>query len=388
MTGAVRVRLAIVAAAAGLVASCSVAPPGIPQNTGEYFSPDEYGPASPRVVSANQPVPVGGGSYLIGKPYRVAGKTYIPRDDPRYAEVGMASWYGSAFHGRQTANGEVYDVNGLTAAHPTLPLPSYVRVTNLANGRSLVVRVNDRGPFAHGRIIDVSSRVAEMLDFRRAGTARVKVEYLGPARMDGRDGKTLLASYSAPDARPSRTARWPFGSFLVAAAPTPPPAPTPQRLPDETFLPAPTSAGDPLVLVPSYAPATLADPLAPLIMNGGIVSYAEVAPLSAAQQAAADLARAGLSTALNAAAERKAAEISVAAAPPTIVQLGAFAEPANARRVASAFGRYGDTETVIRDSGGRTLHVVRVAVGAGATPAAVIAAATEMGLSGAFVVAR
>ena len=143
-------------------------------------------------------VPKGGGHYMIGDPYRVAGKTYIPTDNPRYAEVGLASWYGSAFHGRLTANGEVYDVNGLTAAHPTLPLPSYVRVTNLENGRSMTVRVNDRGPFAHDRIIDVSERVADMLGFRQEGTARVKVQYIGPAQLDGLDTKKLLASYHAP----------------------------------------------------------------------------------------------------------------------------------------------------------------------------------------------
>ena len=139
-----------------------------------------------------------GGHYHIGKPYTVAGKTYYPREDPNYRAVGVASWYGSAFHGQRTANGEVFDMRALSAAHPTLPLPSYVRVTNLANQRSVVVRVNDRGPFAQGRVIDVSKRTAEMLGFVRVGMAKVKVEYVGKARLDGRDERLLLASYRGP----------------------------------------------------------------------------------------------------------------------------------------------------------------------------------------------
>ncbi len=126
----------------------------------------------------------------------------MPTTNPRYSETGYASWYGEAFHGRLTANGEVYDVNGLTAAHPTLPLPSYARVTNLQNGRSMIVRVNDRGPFAKDRIIDLSSRVADMLDVKDQGTAKVEVDYVGPARMDGRDDKMLLASYEGPSQNP------------------------------------------------------------------------------------------------------------------------------------------------------------------------------------------
>jgi rare lipoprotein A len=139
-----------------------------------------------------------GGLYHVGKPYTVAGKTYYPREDPNYRAVGVASWYGSAFQGRRTANGEVFDMHALSAAHPTLPLPSYVRVTNLTNHRSVVVRVNDRGPFAHGRVIDVSKRTAEMLGFVRIGRAKVRVEYVGRADLEGRDERHLLASYRGP----------------------------------------------------------------------------------------------------------------------------------------------------------------------------------------------
>ena len=160
----------------------------------EYFSQAKYGAASPRMVADGQPVPRGGGQYLVGHPYTIAGRTYYPRENPTYSAVGMASWYGDAFHGRRTANGEVYDMRAISAAHPTMPLPSYARVTNLANGYSVIVRVNDRGPYHGGRVMDVSSRAADVLDFKGEGTAKVKVEYVGPAPMEGSDDAQLLAS--------------------------------------------------------------------------------------------------------------------------------------------------------------------------------------------------
>lgn len=119
-----------------------------------------------------------GGTYKIGTPYKIMGKWYYPKEDYNYVETGTASWYGKDFHAKYTANGEVYDMNTLTAAHRTLPLPSIVRVTNLENGRSLVLRVNDRGPFAKNRIIDISKRGAQLLGFQAQGTAKVKVEIM------------------------------------------------------------------------------------------------------------------------------------------------------------------------------------------------------------------
>jgi len=130
------------------------------------------------VAPEDRPDPSAEGRYKVGQPYQVRGRWYTPKDDLDYDEVGMASWYGPGFHGKTTANGERFDQNALTAAHPTLPMPSMVRVTNLANGRSVDLRINDRGPFAHNRIIDVSKRAAEMLGFRRQGTARVRVTIL------------------------------------------------------------------------------------------------------------------------------------------------------------------------------------------------------------------
>ena len=112
----------------------------------------------------------------IGNPYKVAGKWYTPEENPNYNQVGIASWYGSDFHNKTTANGETYNMNALTAAHTTLPMPSYVRVTNLENNRSLILRVNDRGPFVGNRLIDVSRRGAQLLGFEKRGTTRVRVE--------------------------------------------------------------------------------------------------------------------------------------------------------------------------------------------------------------------
>jgi len=150
--------------------------------------------SSPRVVALGDPVPKGGGTYRVGKPYTVAGRVYVPEEDPNYREDGMASWYGDDFHGRLTANGEVFDMTSLTAAHPTLPIPSYARVTNLRNGKSLIVRVNDRGPYHGNRLIDVSNKAAELLEFKSNGVARVRVEYVGRAPLEGSDDRQLIAT--------------------------------------------------------------------------------------------------------------------------------------------------------------------------------------------------
>jgi rare lipoprotein A len=150
--------------------------------------------ASARVVEPGQPVPKGGGVYRVGQPYTVAGRLYVPEENTNYSAIGMASWYGDDFHGRYTANGEIFDMNSISAAHPTLPLPSYVRVTNLANSRSIVVRVNDRGPYARDRLIDVSVKTAELLGFYGHGVARVKVEYVGRAPLEGSDDRKLIAT--------------------------------------------------------------------------------------------------------------------------------------------------------------------------------------------------
>jgi rare lipoprotein A len=176
---------ALVAACAAL-ANCS---------SSDRIVDPRYGvAASPRVVQPGEPVPKGGGAYRIGRPYVVGGRTYVPAENNRYRSEGLASWYGPDFHGRLTANGEVYDADGISAAHPTLPLPSYVRVTNLANQRSLIVRINDRGPYSPNREIDLSGRAAELLGYRNRGLARVRVEYVGLAPLEGSDDRRLVAT--------------------------------------------------------------------------------------------------------------------------------------------------------------------------------------------------
>lgn len=116
-------------------------------------------------------------NYKVGRPYKIAGRWYYPEEDPNYSETGMASWYGPKFHNKTTANGEIFDRHLMTAAHRTLPMPSIVKVTNLNNKKVIWVRVNDRGPFAKDRIIDLSERAAHELGFRKQGTARVRVEF-------------------------------------------------------------------------------------------------------------------------------------------------------------------------------------------------------------------
>jgi rare lipoprotein A len=148
-------------------------------------------------------IPRGGGRYAVGKPYMIAGRVYFPAEDPNYRADGIASWYGRDFHGSRTANGEIYDMHALTAAHPTLPMPSYVRVTNQLNQRSVIVRVNDRGPFRGGRVIDVSVKTAELLGFHRSGLAPVRVEYVGRASLKGSDDRILEATLRTGEPAPA-----------------------------------------------------------------------------------------------------------------------------------------------------------------------------------------
>jgi rare lipoprotein A len=177
-------------------------------SSGQFSRVDpKYGvSSSPRVVAFGEPVPKGGGTYRVGKPYTVGGRVYVPEENLDYREEGMASWYGDDFHGRLTANGEVFDMASLTAAHPTLPMPCYARVTNLNNGKSLIVRVNDRGPYVGNRLIDVSNRAAELLEFKGHGVARVRVEYVGRAPLEGSDDRQLVATLRSGEPAPSPSA--------------------------------------------------------------------------------------------------------------------------------------------------------------------------------------
>jgi rare lipoprotein A len=211
----------IVTALAVSLSACSVSKSNHPMN-------DETRHLSPRLIRVGDPVPKGGGVYKVGDPYLANGKWYVPVNDRSYDRTGLASWYGDFFHGRQTANGEVYDMNALTAAHPTLPMPTYVAVTNLSNNRTVVVRINDRGPYHDDRIIDLSHKAAQVLGFFGRGTAPVRVRYLGAAPLNGDDKyeRAVLAqqpwapriiSDAAKPASPQRnmlaaavtTAQWP-----------------------------------------------------------------------------------------------------------------------------------------------------------------------------------
>ncbi|MDO8981231.1 MAG: septal ring lytic transglycosylase RlpA family protein [Afipia sp.] len=216
-SGKAGLRVAAAGAVCLLVANC-----GASNKLSSRVDPKYGVSSSPRVVDFGEAVPRGGGTYRVGKPYVVAGKTYVPEEDPNYRAEGMASWYGDAFHGRLTANGEVFDMTSLTAAHPTLPLPSYARVTNMANGKSVIVRVNDRGPYHGNRLIDVSNTAAKLLEFRENGVGRVRVEYVGRAPLEGSDDRQLMATLRTgqPAPAPSSVRVASANAFIPEVAPT------------------------------------------------------------------------------------------------------------------------------------------------------------------------
>jgi rare lipoprotein A len=192
-----------------------------------------FGPAAPTATSrveaprslVSLPVPAAGfAEPYAGPPYQVAGKWYVPTYEPNYDEVGIASWYGPTFHGKDSASGEVFDEMAMTAAHPTLPIPSLVRVTNLENGKSVIVRLNDRGPFVDDRIIDLSKAAGAALDMHGKGTAKVRVQYVGPAPAEANSAPAQVVSQKrdvavqpvAPLARPVQQQQ--RGFFLQAGS--------------------------------------------------------------------------------------------------------------------------------------------------------------------------
>jgi rare lipoprotein A len=202
--------------------------------------------APPR--SAVGPAAPAQGLYKVGSPYQINGVWYYPGEDLTYNETGIASWYGEDFHGKYTANGEVFDLNALSAAHRTLPMPSIVQVTNLDNGRTLRLRVNDRGPYARGRIIDVSRRASQLLGFEGNGTAKVRVQILAPESIQAK----LIAMNASGQSRVAESApALPIAPVTAEALPTPagvrvasnsqPPAPRPTP-PAPVALPLPSIA--------------------------------------------------------------------------------------------------------------------------------------------------
>ena len=175
-------------------------------------------------------IPFGGGGYHVGSPYQVAGRWFTPREQPGYDKTGIASWYGEAFHRRRTANGEWFDMNTLTAASATLPLPSYALVTNLENNRQVVVRINDRGPFVGTRLIDLSKRAADVLGYRQNGKTHVRVKLIGPAPTEDSQQHMLAMNQAVKNGAGMRqlvamsqdtSAKAPQTQMAQAEAPTP-----------------------------------------------------------------------------------------------------------------------------------------------------------------------
>ncbi|RUM96180.1 septal ring lytic transglycosylase RlpA family protein [Pseudaminobacter arsenicus] len=292
--------IAVFALSAAFLAACASPAPktSSKKRSKEYFAESEYGvKASPRVTTARSNLKRGGGRDQLGQPYKVRGKMYYPKEDKNYKKVGGASWYGDAFHGRLTANGEIYDMTHLTAAHPTMPLPSYARVTNLENGSSVVVRVNDRGPYHDGRLIDLSRRAAEMLDYTHAGTAKVQVEYVGRAPLDGRDEQYLMASYRPGNRAPDPSDGLPTGVMIAMNGPTPSvglgsaSAPFPGTMTDAVPVPTnPEMVAFGNFILPEFGPLVPerpADTLAPTQLALATMSYADDRVRSAATAFAA-----------------------------------------------------------------------------------------------------
>ncbi len=326
---------------AGLVVGCS--------GDSSLFPTSIWGKASPRVTNSAY-IPKGGGRAMLGEPYQVAGRWYTPRVDTHYNKTGMASWYGSAFHGRLTANGEIFDQNALTAAHPTLPLPSYVRVTNLENHTSIVVRVNDRGPFVANRIIDLSRKSADLLGFGEKGVVRVRVQYVGPAPLAGDDTRVLLASLNAPSVLERGSAT----GLALDASPASVPVPTSRR--SEPVLKTLTTLfTDPLDL---FAYADTGSPQNP--MNAAFAaaeSVATNADLEAWQQQV----------------DIDARKISV--------DLGSFASPETADRVARAFALIAAVEEKPFKRHGQPATQLHLSwLKPGATRADVLGIAAKLGL--------
>ncbi|MEQ9518715.1 MAG: septal ring lytic transglycosylase RlpA family protein [Parvibaculum sp.] len=255
----------------------------------------------------------GGGVYKVGSPYQIAGRWYTPKEDERYDREGIASWYGPNFHGKPTANGEVFDQNLVTAAHPTLPMPIYARVTNLENGRSLIVRINDRGPFVADREIDLSRRSAELLGYLNKGTARVRVQYLRRAPLEGdvSDVQSVVADN---------------GDFIMPQAE--------DARDQERAAPVPTSA----VRVASLTPVALGG-----AATNSTLTEADMAPIPDTPSVSSS----------------PASQVA-AIAPGTYVQAGAFSNSANAQALKVQLSDLGPVEVHPVNVNGTEMYRVRV----------------------------
>lgn len=329
------------------------------------FPESVYGPASPRVATEGDDIPRGGGSYKVGRPYQVAGRWFHPEVNKSYDEVGVASWYGPKFHGRQTANGEIFDRHAITAAHPTLPMPSYVRVTNVNNNRSIIVRVNDRGPFARNRIIDLSERTADVLGVRNQGVARVRVEYVGRAPLNGDDQPMLMASLS--DNGPAQMPGGVMGGTMLADASSTAQPRTPSNVAHSqpssmTFASNPHGQSQQgfqpsvqLGSVPMPQPVYRNYASAPAPQQQIQQTGFNTPPASFQPQQSQPIVLASNSSSLPMTAAPAGSDVAV-------VQLGVFGESQNAQNLANNMGHLGEVmiEPVATDN--RPLYRVRIMV--------------------------
>jgi rare lipoprotein A len=272
------------------------------------------------------------GTYKVGKPYKIDGTTYTPREEFNYTETGVASWYGPGFHTKATANGERYDQSDRTAAHRTLQMPAIVRVTNVENGMSTVVRINDRGPFARNRIIDLSRTAAQELDIIRAGTARVRIEQLPQESMAVKD---VALGGGGPDEQHQALAALASGQrgapAAAPAAPPPPPVAVAAVQPEPTLPPPPP----PQQMTPAQAGWGGAPP-----PRSAPVNVAATPPVAATPVAAASAPGAHANG--------------------FYIQVGAFSTPENAERQRSAIRSYGTTEVTHGAASGREVYRVRL----------------------------
>jgi rare lipoprotein A len=361
----------VLAAAAGMLAACATPEPKATvhkKRSKEYFSESEYGVKASPYVGNRRLV----GRDQIGKPYQVRGKWYYPKEDKKYAKVGTASWYGDAFHGRLTANGEVYNVADITAAHPTMPLPSYARVTNLANGSSVIVRVNDRGPYHEGRLIDLSKRAADMLGYSAVGTARVKVEYVGRAPLDGHDERYLMASYRPGNRAPDPSDGLPTGVMIAmnGSSPNGPAGPAAVPFPGQLRNPAPVAAMQPVMAADAQLTGFPALPdFGPIVPERPGAGQPSQIPFSVASLSYADErvgqaapAFAALDAAMTSGDVKQAwkRQNTDADAASEYVAAGSYADADEARAVAEQLSRYGKVEIQRSSLDGRDWYSVNL----------------------------
>ena len=315
---------------AGLLAGCGSSPKG-PQSS-------SVGPYSRTGSGSAQ------GYYKIGKPYQIEGATYTPAVDYDYDETGIASWYGPNFTGKITANGELYDMNEVTAAHRTLPMPSLVRVTNLDNGRTIVVRVNDRGPYARGRILDMSRRGAQLLGYEKTGTAKVRVQIMA------RESQILAAAAKA-------------GQLTVDVAgldnenpALPPDTPTYTRpgAPTATPLPPPERYQPPPQKVAEAEAETEEQTGAPVPIAIPIVNEKKLIQQDMPQQTIKGSDVGGRFLPAPVATYQKVKPTSI------FIQAGAFGVQENAERLRAKLAGVGHTDIYVANVDGHTFYRVRV----------------------------